>query len=587
VHDEPHRELERQALAAWTAQEPPPGFADRVLAAAARPRDEPFAAPELPRLGLRWPRVAAAVVAAAALAGSVAAAVKWWPTPAPREQRERHEAPEERDVGPAIGAHLSDAPGPAQTPADVAAKIDAYLGGFGRRYGDAFKLHGSVVVLRDGEVLHQRGLGLTALQDGQPVTTSTRFKIGSLTQQFTAVAILQLRDAGKLGLDDPLRRHLRDYPRVGDHITLRHLLSHTSGIPNYTEDLVRAGVVPGRPYTARQVRDTFEALPLEFPPGSDYDPSNAGYFLLGLVVEQVSGQRLGDYVREHIARPAGMRHTTVVTAGALPGAPMATGHQFSEDEVLVPVDALDLSFYGGAAGMVSTASDLARFDHALRVPGLLLSAASLTEMYTPVRKSYGLGWVVQLVHGQTIVGHPGGVEGFNAAWLRYLDGGADGLTVIALANTEAVDCRQLAHDVAAIALGEEVAPPLEYEEQPIARAMFPRYIGNYSLSERSRERLASVVDRAGLELLEGLRIYEDSERLFMLVPMHGAKWLHASGPDQFFFKDPDGTVAQFGPPGAPVTTLTLRQGDLEFTLLRGEHHAGDPPIPSVHVEAPR
>lgn len=575
MHNEPHSELEREALAAWSAQEPPPGFADRVLAADAGPKREPIlTTPELlPRLGRRWSGVAAAALIAAALAGSIAAATKWWPTATPPQQQ-RLIWPEDREheVDPAIGAALpepaKDTSRPAPSPADITGKVDAYLGGFGRRYGEAFKFHGSVAVVRDGELVYARGLGVTDLKSSAPVSADTRFKVGSLSQQLTAIAILQLRDAGKLGLDDPLRKHLRDYPRVGDGITLRHLLSHTSGIPNYTEDLARAGIEPGQQYTARRIRDSFENLPLEFRPGTDFDPSNAGYFLLGLVVEQVSGRRLAEVIRTGITEPAGMHHTTVDGTSSLNGSPMATGHEFSEDEILVPVTAFDLSVYRGAASVISTANDLVRLDHALRVPGLLLSATSLAEMYTPVRNSYGLGWVVQQDHGRTMVGHPGGVDGFNAAWLRYLDGGK--VTVIALANTEAVDCRQVAHDVAAIALGEAVEPPVEYIEQPVPAAMFERYLGDYSLSDRSRAQLAGVVDGGGLDLLEGVRVYEDVGRLFMLVPLHGAKWLHASGPDEFFFKDPAGTLARFGPPGTPVETLTLRQGDLEFTLVRGK-----------------
>ena len=111
-----------------------------------------------------------------------------------------------------------------------------------------------------------------------------------------------------------------------------------------------------------------------------------------------------------------------------------------------------------------------------------------------------------------------------------------------------------------------------------------RYLGDYSLSERSRGQLAGVVAGEGLDLLEGVRVYEDVGRLFMLVPLHGAKWLHASGPDEFFFKDPAGTLAKFGPPGTPVETLTLRQGDLEFTLVRGKAPSSrDTLLPDVKV----
>jgi hypothetical protein len=200
--------------------------------------------------------------------------------------------------------------------------------------------------------------------------------------------------------------------------------------------------------------------------------------------------------------------------------------------------------------LVSTPADLLRWDRALRIANLVLSQASLDEMFRPaqnpaVRGKYGLGWIVSQEHGQTMVGHPGGVAGFNAAIARYL---GDGITVVALANTEAIDCRNVLDAVSAIAHGEAVDPFPEPVEVPVSPAMFSRFLGDFVLTPTARESLLKVVDTEDLELMEHVKIYDDHGRLFMLVPTHGAKWMHGLGEDRFFFKDQAATTAQFGPP---------------------------------------
>ena len=394
-------------------------------------------------------------------------------------------------------------------------------------------------------------------------------------------------DAGKLGLDDPIAHHLPKYPHPT--ITIRHLLTHTSGIPNYTDGLAPAGVKPGTRYEPQQIAAIFEKAALEFPPGSEFDPSNSGYFLLGMIIERVAQVPLERYVRDNILSAAGMIQTSVGSEPALPGElPVATGYEFSEDELLIPVAAPhDLSVYGGAAGMISSAADLLRWDRALRRPGLVLAQSSLDEMFTAAHETYGLGWIVLRERDQTMVGHPGGIEGFNAAIARYL---GDEITVLALANTEAVDCRTVIAGVSAIAHGEPVEPFAEHAEVPVSPAMFSRFTGTFRLTAASRERLARMVDHDDLEQVEEVRVVDDNGRLFMVVPTHGAKWMHGLGDDRFFFKDQAGTLAQFGPPGAPVETLTLWQGELEFVLTRGpsapDAPGSQPAKTPVHGPAP-
>lgn len=563
MHDESSTDAERRALAAFTAAEPPADFADRVLAAdLAERRGSAARAPFARLLGLGAPRLAGlAVAAVAAVAIATAAAAGWMPEWTGLSRHVPAVIPAElpRDASP-VSATLPEGPPVPELalPADLEARVDAYIGAFGRNYGEAFEFHGVVGVIKDGELVLTRGYGRADLRRDGPNTATTKFKIGSLTQTFTAAAVLQLRDRGLVDLDAPVRKYIPDYPATGSRITLRHLLTHTSGIPSYTDAAVFS-VGHTRPVTTADVRAIFQDLPLEFAPGTDFDLSNSGYFLLGQVVENVARQPFADYLTHNILAPAGMKDSGI---GLTPG---ALGHEFDEDEVLVPAEQRHFSAYGSAAGMVSTAADLARWDHALRTPGLVLAQKSLDEMTTVVRGEYGMGWFVRKDGGNTIAWHPGGVEGYNATIARFL---GDGVTVFVLANTEAVDTRDVAYDLAQIAHGAEVQPPQEHTEVRLSVAELARYSGNYVLTETTQQAMKGLIEADELGALQQVRVFRINDRLFMHVPEHGDKWMHYMGDDRFFFKDPSATIAEFGPPGAPVAHLTLQQGELRFVLKR-------------------
>jgi CubicO group peptidase (beta-lactamase class C family) len=272
------------------------------------------------------------------------------------------------------------------------------------------------------------------------------------------VAILQLRDAGKLGLDDAVQKHLPDYPAATASRSASCSPTPPAS-PTTPTDLARARRRPRHPcYPAADPRASRTSA-LEFPPGTDFDPSNSGYFLLGQSSRPVKRPASVDYLAPASSRPPACatpprRATRLNDANARRA--LATGHEFSEDEVLVPLHGLDLSVYGGAAGIVSTPADLVRWDLALRTPGLLLSPPRSTRCSPPCATTTASAGSSRRSRGQTFVGHPGGVEGFNAAISRYL---GDGVTVIALANTEAIDCRDIVLDTARSSYGEQSRPP--------------------------------------------------------------------------------------------------------------------------------
>lgn len=243
----------------------------------------------------------------------------------------------------------------------------------------------------------------------------TVYAIGSVTKMFTAVNIFQLVDAGKIALDDPVAKYLPSFPHGAD-ITIRQLLDHRSGIPNYGDIAVRDGLVY-RPTTPAQLVARFAAQPLDFAPGTKWSYSNSGYVLLGQIVEHVSGMTLAAYEQKYIFAPAGMMQTAM---GRVPhGTRLAEPYVVSA-QVFLKIAPADLSWYYACGDIVSNATDLARFDIAL-LGHRLISASSLALMESVVStstlaKGYddGLGMFAHVVGKQTVVGHHGGEPGYTA-----------------------------------------------------------------------------------------------------------------------------------------------------------------------------
>ncbi|MCB9565903.1 MAG: beta-lactamase family protein [Myxococcales bacterium] len=454
----------------------------------------------------------------------------------------------------------------------------------------------------------RRGAGPPELRRGRaprrrrradPHRADQRFRLGTLSQQITASAVLLLVERGLLGLDDPIRKHLPGYPEVGDRITIRHLLSHTSGIPSFTDDPLFDGW-RGQPHTTSELLDRFKELPLEFQPGADFDPSNSGYAVLGAVIEAVSGVSHGEYIRREIFEPLGMTRSSVGEPSG--GAMVIPGYLFDEDEALNAAKSarVDLTAFGAAGDVVTTADDLTRWASAL-FGGELLRPETVELMLTPVTEDgYALGWILGDANGQRIAEHPGGSEGVNAA-IRYYR--SDHALVVAVANNDVIDCREMVEKVGDLAHGRPAAWPLEYEEVTPDAARFPLYVGEYALSDESRESLARYFEAEEIDRLATAQVLVDGGRLFFWVPGHGTKWMHARGGDSYFFKDASRTTATFQlelradehvvnpgafrqggerPGGAvdlgPASALILHQGALDIVL---ERRAGSDAEPLV------
>ncbi len=327
-------------------------------------------------------------------------------------------------------------PTPTPSLVDLAGQIDTYL----RDLTVQGRFRGSVLVATTGRILVARGYGLANVERDLPNTAQTRFRIASISKPITAVAIMQLQAAGKLAVTESVCRYLPDCPTAWQPITLAHLLSHTAGIPNYT-DFMTFEQVERLPVTPTQLVARFRNLPLDFVPGSAYRYSNSNYVVLGLVIEAVSGQSYADYIRDNIFIPAGMINSGYDSgdASVLNG---TVGYLGPDNERAIPIDTSNLY---SAGGLYSTVEDLYRFVQALN-NGQLLPAAELSQMYTPNRSNYGYGWKIEERNGRQVIYHPGFISGAVTHLAYYPDRQS---VIVVLSNMERTNADAIANEIGA------------------------------------------------------------------------------------------------------------------------------------------
>ncbi len=342
----------------------------------------------------------------------------------------------------------------------------------------------AVLVRQDGKTVFERGYGVRDLRSRERIDPDTSFRLASGTKQLTAMAIMLLVRDGKLRYGDALTDFFPAFPAYGKGITIRHLLTHTSGLPDY-EDLMVAAEKDRAPiWTAdRQIHDD-EVLALlrgetkgRFAPGTGWAYSNSGYVVLGLVVARASGKPFGDFLRQRIFTPLRMSHTLAYEKGRNEVERRAFGHA-KDGAGFRETDQSPTSATLGDGGVYSSLEDLAKWDEALRVSELL-SPAWMKPALTPVKLadgsathwppgeksgddldpgqpvSYGFGWLLDPWRGRPRMWHHGETTGFHAVIERFPD---DGLTVVILANREDLDPRALALEVAGSYVGNESRP---------------------------------------------------------------------------------------------------------------------------------
>jgi D-alanyl-D-alanine carboxypeptidase len=420
--------------------------------------------------------------------------------------------------------------------ADYARRADALV----RAYADAGRFSGSVLVARDGKPVFKRSYGLANREWETPAGDDTRYRIGSITKQFTAAAILQLAEAGKLRLDDPVSRHYADAPPAWAAVTIRHLLTHTSGIPSHPSFRGAFAGDARRDWTPEQILGLSRDRPLAFPPGSRFAYSNTGYDLLGVIIERVSGQGYAAYLDQHVIGGAGLTRTRCESVDeVLPQ--RAAGYLVSQGRGRnAPYVSPSLLYAAGC--LVSTTGDLLAWDRALH-GGRVVSAASLAEMFRDQGFRYGFGEFIQLDRGHRLWSHGGGLPGFASALNHYPD---DALTVVVLANVEPADAGRVANQLGRLLFEPE---PARGPQGPPRREELAAYRGRYRWTAAATIEVTAADGRlyAGLAGQPPVALVREMGRTFFMPGL----------PFQITFAD-----------GAPAPSLVLHQDLTDTTAPR-------------------
>jgi CubicO group peptidase (beta-lactamase class C family) len=332
----------------------------------------------------------------------------------------------------------------------VSTKVDEYI----RAEMVAQQIPGvSLAVIRNGEIVIARGYGLANIEHQVPVKPETIFQSGSMGKQFTATAVMMLAEEGKLSLDDKITKYFPDGPAAWHNITVRHLLTHTSGMTDYPENFDLR-----RDYTEDDLVQRIKAVPLAFQPGDKWSYSNLAYVMLGVLIHKVSGKFYGDFLQERVFQPLGMSTARVISeSDIVPN--RAAGYRLVNGQ-LKNQNWVSPSLNTTADGaLYLTVYDAAKWDAAL-YGEKLLKRSSLEAMWTAVKLNdgkthpYGFGWALGDVRGHRVVEHGGAWQGFKAQISRYPD---DKLTIVVFANQARANPAKIAHGVAAL-FNPELAP---------------------------------------------------------------------------------------------------------------------------------
>jgi D-alanyl-D-alanine carboxypeptidase len=407
---------------------------------------------------------------------------------------------------------------------------------------------GVVALVRRGDqVLLRKGYGLADREAGKPLSPEHVLRIGSMTKQFTAAAVMLLCERGKVALSDQVGKYVPSYPKPG--VTIERLLTHTAGVPSYTD---RPGWMKrmAEELGPEQILATFKDLPLDFPPGSKWKYSNSGYYLLGLVIEKASGGAYPQFLASQIFQPLGMKHTGYGDDPSL--GPLAHGYDRQKDGKVTPAATISMKQPFSAGGLVSTVDDLARWDAAITA-GKLLQRKSWERILTPARLAdgsdsrYGFGWFLHDEHGHRSQEHGGGIPGFNSEILRQPD---EKVLVVLLANTlpAGVSLNMLATRLAAIAAGH---PLPELHAITLPAAQLEGYVGEYQLAPA----LVLTITREG-------------QRLFAQATGQPRAELFASAPREFFLKVVEAQISFQVDDKGHAGSLTLHQGGRDMLAKR-------------------
>ena len=412
----------------------------------------------------------------------------------------------------------------------------------------------AVLVAQGGKVVYQGGFGLADIENKTPVTIDTKFRIGSVTKQFTAAAMLKLAEEKKLSLNDTLDKYFPDYPKANG-IKLRQLLNHTSGLHSYTSKPEFAGRVKD-PIEPLKLIEFFQNDPIDFEPGKGFSYNNSAYFLAGQVVAKVSGKSLGDYLQATFFKPLEMNNTGVYV-NLSPPEGAAVGYSYS-NEKYEPATAWDMSWAGGAGALYSTVGDLFRWNESLYA-NKVVSVASLKDMTTPVElpegvegMNYGLGLMRFEVKRLPAIGHGGGLPGWSSDLLRLPE---QNCTVVVLSNglpsPPQLNPGAISRALAEKLLADEIKKlPAPMEDKSIDPKTFADYAGRF--------------DYQGAVMT----VTVEKEALMAQLTGQPKNQIYPKAKDKFFWKVVDAEVEFIRDDKGQVTAARHTQNGVSFKAAK-------------------
>jgi CubicO group peptidase (beta-lactamase class C family) len=422
---------------------------------------------------------------------------------------------------------------------DTETKIDQYMQA--AVHVDHFM--GTVLVAQRGRVIFSRGYGMANVKRGLPNTPQTEFRIGSITKEFTAMAILELQARGKLSVQDPVCKYVPECPKDWAPIKIFNLLTHTSGIPNFTS-FPNYLKIETQSLTPTELLADFENKPLDFKPGAKFSYSNSGYEVLGYIIERVSGETYQAFLEKNIFKPLGM-----TDSGYDNSHPTASNHAvgyFYSNASYTPSRYVNMTVPFSAGALYSTALDLYKWDRALEA-GKLIPKGLLDAMLTPHvamggpgNAHYGFGWVISTEFGHKGISHGGGIEGFTSmnSWFP-----ADHAYAIALDNVTSPEIGAVSRALTAILFGQKYEIPREYKAIALSGDELQKFVGQYQLAPK----FIITVRRTG-DQLNAQATGQPSAPIF---PESGT---------EFFYKVVDAQLSFVQNSSGQVTGLVLHQG---------------------------
>ena len=430
-----------------------------------------------------------------------------------------------------------------QSPPEIRTKVDEYVSAAMAVSG----FSGSILVAQNGQAVVSKGFGMANIELAVPNTPQTVFRLGSVTKQFTAMAVMILQERGKLRVSDPACQYLTECPAAWQPLTIRHLLTHTSGIPNYTSlpDFARTAVLPT---TSAELVGKLKDKPLEFAPGEKFAYSNSGYYLLGLTIERASGKPYADFLQEAIFAPLAMNQTGYDNPSRVL-TNRATGYARQAGQT-VNAAYMDMTIPYAAGALYSTTEDMFRWDRALYTD-TLVSQKSLDDIFTPNKGGYGYGWSIGRRFDRQAIAHGGGIYGFATYIVRFP---ADRVTVIVLSNVEGASAGRMANDLAAIVFGAPYEIPRERKAITIEPKVLEQYVGQYKIA-------SPPVD---------IVVTRDDGKLLAQIAGRLKLTLLAESETTFFSRDVSAQITFVKDAAGQVTGLTLHMDGSELPAERAK-----------------